>query len=184
MNTSRLLYRSRQFWQAITTRSSRDDTDLVSSILSPSQIELFTLMQKSEQAHSLRVLKELRNRGHENIDLQTAALLHDVGKAQAPLRLWERVLVVTVKAFCPNYVKKWGSARTEDSLTEPGWRRVFVVAEQHPAWGADLASRCGSSPIAVSLIARHQDQLPPAHINESSGEDSLLQKLQAVDDIN
>lgn len=184
MNTSRLVYRSRQFWQAISTRSSRDDADLVSSILSASQIELFNLMQKNEQAHSLRVLKELRNRGDENIDLQTAALLHDVGKVRAPLGLWERVLIVIVKAFCPDCVKEWGSARTEDSLTGLGWRRTFVVAEQHPVWGADLASQCGSSPIAVSLIARHQDQLPSSHISESSGEDSLLRKLQAVDDIN
>jgi len=184
MNTSRLLYRSRQFWQAITTRSSPDDMDLVSSLLSPSQIELFNRMQKSEQAHSLRVLKELRNRGDENIDLQTAALLHDVGKVQAPLRLWERVLIVIVKAFCPDCVKKWASAPTGDSLKGLGWRRAFVVAEQHPVWGADLASQCGTSPIAVSLIARHQEQLPPVDINESSEEDCLLRKLQAVDDIN
>ena len=184
MNTSRLIYRSRQFWQAITTRSSRDDTDLVSSILSPSQIELFNLMQKSEQVHSLRVLKELRNRGAENRDLQTAALLHDVGKVRAPLRLWERVLIVIVKAFCPDCVKKWGSIPDGDTLNGLGWRRAFVVAEQHPVWGAVLASQCGTSPMAASLIARHQDQLPPSHISESSEEDSLLRKLQAVDDIN
>ncbi|MBE9475352.1 MAG: HD domain-containing protein, partial [Chloroflexi bacterium] len=116
MNTSRLIYRSRQFWQAITTRSTQDDTDLVSSILSPSQIELFNQMQKSEQVHSLRVLSELRNRGAENRDLQTAALLHDVGKVRAPLRLWERVLIVIVKAFCPDCVKKWGSIPDGDTL--------------------------------------------------------------------
>jgi hypothetical protein len=184
MNTSRLLYRSRQFLQAITTRSSKDDIDLVSSILSPSQIDLFHLMQKSEQAHSLRVLTELRYRGDENLDLQTAALLHDVGKIQAPLRIWERVLIVIVKAFCPDYVKKWGSTPTGDSLTMLGWRRAFIVAEQHPAWGADLASQNGTSHMAVSIIARHQEQLPPLDNNENSEEDRLLRKLQAVDDIN
>jgi len=141
-------------------------------------------MQKNEQAHSLRVLKELRNRREENIDLQTAALLHDVGKIQAPLRLWERILIVIVKAFCPNCVKKWSSAPTGGSLTRFGWRRAFIVAEQHPAWGADLASQYGTSPMAVSLIARHQEQLPPVDNNESSEEDWLLRKLQAVDDIN
>jgi hypothetical protein len=184
MNTSRLLYRSRQFWQAITTRSSRDDMDLVSSILSPPQVELFHLMQKSEQVHSLRILKELRYRGDEHLDLLTAALLHDVGKVKAPLRLWERVLIVIVKALCPDCVKKWGSAPIEDSLTEFGWKRAFVVAEQHPAWGADLASQCDTSPIAVSLIARHQEQLPPVGIIAGTEEDCLLRKLQAVDDIN
>jgi hypothetical protein len=179
MNTSRLLYRSRQFWQAIGTRTAQEDLELASSLLSPSQLELFQQMHKSEQAHSLRVFKELRNRGEENTDLQTAALLHDVGKVRAPLRLWERVLVVIVRAFCADCVHSWGSAPVGDTLKGLGWRRAFVVAEQHPAWGADLASQCGTSELAVSLIARHQEQLPQS---ENSMEDSLLRRLQAVDD--
>jgi hypothetical protein len=62
-----------------------------------------------------------------------------------------------------------------------GWRRAFIVAEQHPIWGADLAAECGTSQLAVSLIARHQEQIPP---EASSMEDILLRKLQAVDDNN
>ena len=179
MNTSRLIYRSRQFWKAIGTRTSQEDLELASSLLSLSQFKLFRQMHKSEQAHSVRVLKALKDRGEENIDLQTAALLHDVGKVRVPLRLWERVLVVMVRAFCPVCVNKWGSSPVGDSLKGLGWRRAFVVAEQHPVWGAELASQCGTSELAVSLIARHQEQLPR---NESSVEDSLLRKLQAVDD--
>jgi hypothetical protein len=181
MSSSRLLYRSRQFWQTIRTRSSREDLELASSLLTPSQFELFQRMHVSEQAHSLRVLREVRNQGGLNTDLQTAALLHDVGKIRAPLRLWERVLVVVVRAFCPDCVHRWGSMDAGDSLDGLGWRRAFVVAEQHPAWGADLASQCGVSELAVSLIARHQEQLPPSADNEGSVEDSLLYKLQAVD---
>ena len=181
MSNSRLLYRSRQFWQAISTRSSREDLELASSLLTPSQFELFQQMHKSEQAHSLRVLREVRNQGELNNDLQTAALLHDVGKIRAPLRLWERVLVVVVRAFCPDCVHKWGSTNGDDSLEGLGWRRAFVVAEVHPAWGADLASQHGVSELAVSLIARHQEQLPPSADHENSVEDSLLRKLQAVD---
>ena len=179
MNTSRLIYRSRQFWQAIGTRISQEDLGLASSILSPPQLELFQQMQQSEQAHSLIVLKALRDQGEENIDLQTAALLHDVGKVRAQLRLWERVLVVVVRAFCLVCVQKWGSAPAGDNLKGLGWRRAFVVAEQHPAWGAELASQCGTSQLAVSLIARHQERLPE---NENSMENGLLRKLQAVDD--
>lgn len=184
MNTSRLVYRSRQFWQAITTRSTRDGKELIASILTPSQIELFNLMQESEQAHSLTVLKELRKRGDENIDLQAAALLHDVGKVRAPLRLWERVLVVIVNAFCPQCVQKWGSIPDGDTLNGLGWRRAFVVAEQHPLWGADLVSQTGASALVVSLIARHQEKIPPAQDSGDSMEDALLRKLQMVDDNN
>jgi len=181
MSNSRLLYRSRQFWQAISTRSSGEDLELASSLLTQSQFELFQQMHKSEQAHSLRVLREVKNQGGVNTDLQTAALLHDVGKIRAPLRVWERVLVVVVRAFCPDCVHRWGSTNVGDPHQGLGWRRAFVVAEQHPAWGADLASQHGVSDLAVSLIARHQEQLPPVADNESTVEDSLLYKLQAVD---
>lgn len=183
MNASRLIYRSRQFWQTITARSSPDDMDLVSSVLSSSQFELFQLMQRSEQIHSIRVLKSLKKMGHENTDLQTAALLHDVGKIRAPLRSWERALIVIVKALCPDCVRKWGAVPNEDALSSPGWRRAFIVAEQHPAWGADLASQCGTSEMAVSLIARHQEQLQLDIANESSEEDRLLLMLQEADNI-
>ncbi|UCF26747.1 MAG: HD domain-containing protein [Chloroflexota bacterium] len=181
MSTSRLVYRTRQFWQAISTRASREDMELASTILSSSEFELFQQMHKSEQAHSLRVLRGLINQGEENPDLHTAALLHDVGKILAPLRVWERVMVVLVKAFCPGCLQKWGTTYGEDSPEELGWRRAFIVSEQHPAWGADLASQSGVSELAVSLIARHQEQLPLAKVNQDSVEDNLLYKLQAVD---
>lgn len=181
MNTSRLLYRSRQFWQAIIARSSPEDLDLVSSILSPAQLALFNQMQPSEQAHSLSVSRELSHQGEENTDLHTAALLHDVGKIRAPLRLWERVLIVLVNAICPDCIHRWGDVPTEEGLGELGWRRAFVAAEQHPRWGADLAAQCDTSALAVALIARHQEKIIPSQFAGSSLEDSLLLKLQSID---
>lgn len=179
MNSSRILYRSRQFWRAISTGPSQGDLDLVSSILTDSQIDLFRRMQPGEQAHSIQVLKELRYQGVENPDLLTAALLHDIGKTRMPLRVWERVLIVIVRAVCENCVHKWGSSNEVNLQNGGGWRRAFIVAEQHPAWGAELAAGCGTSPLAVSLIARHQERINP----EASGEEEvLLRKLQAVDD--
>lgn len=178
MNTSRLFYRTRQFWQAISTRSSQVDLELITSILTPSQMSLFNQMQASEQVHSLMVFRILTSQEEQNTDLLVAALLHDVGKIRAPLRLWERVLIVLVRVICPGCIHKWGSAPSEGSL---GWRRTFVVAEQHPQWGAELAAQCGTSALAVELISRHQEQLTPSQGSGSSMEDSLLRKLQAVD---
>jgi putative nucleotidyltransferase with HDIG domain len=179
MNSSRILYRSRQFWRAISTGPSQGEIDLVSSILTDTQIELFLRMQPSEQAHSIQVMNALRDQGEENPDLLTAALLHDIGKTCTPLRVWERVLIVIVRAVCENCVHKWGSSNEANLQDGPGWRRAFIVAEQHPAWGAELAARCGTSSLAVSLIARHQERVDP----EAGGEEEvLLRKLQAVDD--
>jgi response regulator RpfG family c-di-GMP phosphodiesterase len=84
MNTSRLIYRSRQFWKAIKSQSSQEDLELVTSILAPLQLRLFQRMQPSEQAHSIRIVRELMIQGVENSDLLTAALLHDVGKIRTP----------------------------------------------------------------------------------------------------
>lgn len=181
MNTSRLVYRSRQFWQALTTRPSEVDKELVASILDPGQVELFNLLQKSEQTHSIRVLKAVRKQGGDNIDLQAAAMLHDIGKVKEPLRLWERILIVITNAICPACVKEWGAAQGEVPSAMPGWQRAFVVAEQHPAWGAELASQCGASVMTVALIARHQEKLSPEGAGEDSEENRLLRILQAAD---
>jgi len=181
MNTSRLLYRTRQFWQAISTRSPEEDLELISSILTQPQLVLFQQMQASEQAHSQRVLRELITLGEKNADLQVAALLHDVGKTRAPLRLWERVLIVLVKSICPGCVLKWGQLLTGELISGMGWRRPFVVAVNHPRWGAELADQCGSSRMAVELIGRHQEHLNPSQEDGISLQDQLLLKLQAAD---
>lgn len=64
-----------------------------------------------------------------------------------------------------------------------GWRRAFVVSVQHPRWGAELADQCGTSPLAVELIARHQEHLNPPQVDRISLGDRLLLKLQAADGI-
>lgn len=181
MNASRFLYRSRQFWHAISNRTSQQDVELIKSVLTDPQIELFQRMQPSEQAHSLVVLNALLQQGEQNPDLLVAALLHDVGKSRAPLRIWERVMIVVVGAVCKGCLQKWGKMEHTEAEHIRGWRRAFIVAEQHPAWGADLAAACGTSPLATALIDRHQERLSSG---ANTQEDILLSKLQAVDDLN
>ena len=131
-------------------------------------------MQPNEQAHSLHIFRQLLAEGEESRDLLTAALLHDVGKSRFPLHLWERVLVVLGHTLAPSWVERWGEG-------EPyGWRRPFVVAVKHPIWGAELASEAGASPLAVSLIRRHQ---APSHKADPL-EDGLLEILQRADNKN
>jgi putative nucleotidyltransferase with HDIG domain len=179
MNGSRLIYRSRQFWQAFSSHAALQDDELLKSILSEDQIELFRRMQKNEQVHSLLVLEALIKQGEQDPDLLSAALLHDVGKSRMPLRIWERVIIVIVHFICRDCVYRWGSINAELPQPNFGWRKAFMVAVQHPKWGAEMAASSGVSPRAVALIARHQDKISP---KPGSREDELLQKLQAVDD--
>lgn len=166
-------YRVRQFWLALFAAPTDQDLKLVQEILSPSLTELFLQMQPGEQAHSLQVLRRLMALGETNPDLLVAALLHDVGKSLYPLHIWDRVLIVIARALIPQQAARWGCG------APTGWKKTFVVAQQHPRWGAELAAKHAASPLAVRLILRHQDPLTSEPV---SLEDRLLRQLQSVDD--
>ena len=209
MNASRIFYRTRQFWQALGANLSPEDLDLVREVLAPSQRRLFEQLQMSEKVHSMKVLRALLDQGENHPDLLVAALLHDVGKSRFPLNMWDRILIVLGKAFFPQSAKRWGSepasalesihsADRRGLLAEAShnpdhrglptetfsniWLRPFIIAERHPAWGAEMAAQVGASPLAVALIRRHQDKLDPDLGGNSGMEGYLLRKLQAVDD--
>ena len=172
----RLRYRARQFWQDLVTRPRPGGLVKVEALLSPSQMVLFAGMQPSEQAHALRMLDALQTQGETDSDLLMAALLHDAGKQRCPLHLWERVVIVLVQAVSPSLVRSWGEPPAGSCR---GWRKPFSVAAQHAEWGAALALEAGASPLAAALIRRHP---LPAPADSTLWEDSLLRRLQAVDD--
>jgi putative nucleotidyltransferase with HDIG domain len=174
MKISQALYRTRQFWLAWRAQSLTEaDSAPAHSILTADQLEMFLRLQPSEQIHALRVLQTIQAQGENDPNLQTAALLHDVGKARAPLKIWERVVIVLGKGLFPKWYKIWGEGQPQ------GWKRPFVVAEQHAAWGAEMASKVGTSPLAVSLIRRHQS--PDNSPTSDPYENHLLKILQAAD---
>jgi len=138
-------------------------------------VALFFRMSDSDQSHSVRVFQTLVDQGEEGDDLLRAALLHDVGKSLHPLRAWERSLVVVTNRILPNQVLKWGQ-------DEPyGWRKPFVVALQHPEWGAALVQEEGGSETLVTLIRYHQEHAPP---NIGKDVQELLERLQTADGMN
>lgn len=175
-----LLYRVSQFWHALGAVPSPTELDLAQAALTPPLMEIFLQMQPGEQAHSLRLLQALQRQGQHHPDLMTAALLHDAGKSLYPLHLWERVLIVLVRTFLPAAAYRWGQDTPKNGKL-PWLLKPFIVAEQHPAWGAALAQRAGASPLAVALIRRHQDLLQG---NPHTEEDRLLLALQRLDNQN
>src|SRR5512140_1672868 len=103
-----MVARLRQGLRALFAWASRVDYDLASCYLSPSQLALFRRMRRSEQLHSLNVLRTLQGRGYDDPHLMVAALLHDVGKSRAAFHLWDRVVVVLVRAVAPQVARQWG----------------------------------------------------------------------------
>jgi hypothetical protein len=168
----RILYRSRQFWQALSASPAPEELALARTYLSPPLLAIFNQMDPSEQTHSLRIARQLIEQGKTHPDLLAAALLHDSGKSHHPLRIWERVMIVLGKALLPAQAKQWGHGRLDS------WKRAFVVAEQHSEWGAQMAAEAGASSLTVALIRCHQRPLDrPA----ASLEDRLLLRLQELD---
>jgi len=170
---SRLAYRSRQFWNALSNSRTRIASESLLSHLTPVQLILFRRLQPSEQAHAYHLFKHLQNNGQTNPDLLTAALLHDVGKILYPLSTLDRVITVLGKRFFRSVAQGWSNG------SPSGLRRPFVVAEQHAAWGAQLVSQAGASTKTVELIRHHHD--PPA-VGADAHTDPLLAALQAADD--
>lgn len=173
MTTVRIIYRTHQFLNAMGSAPQVADLALVESILTPPLLALFLQLKGNEQAHGLRVLKRLSEAGHTHPDLQIAALLHDVGKSRFSLSLGGRILIVLAHHLAPKSVKAWGDCEPK------GWKQVFVIAEKHPAWGAEMVRQAGASPLVVNLILHHQDHVHNDHI--SSIESRLLRLLQSAD---
>jgi len=167
---SHLAYRTHQFWSALAGPHLRVDPKVLLSDLTPAQIALFYRMQASEQAHGYQVFRRLQSAGQTDPDLLAAALLHDAGKILYPPTVLDRVVVVIGYHFFRRGAVSWSKG------TPAGFRRPFVIAAHHPAWGADLARQAGASPRTVDLIRRHHDP--------SATNDPLLATLQAADDIN
>jgi hypothetical protein len=166
------LYRTRQALRALTAFLRPPDYETVGAVLSPELTALFRRMRRSEQHHSLQVMRTLREAGHDHPDLLTAALLHDVGKSRCPFSFFDRVWVVLAAATVPERAKRWGEGEAR------GFRRPFVIRAKHPAWSAEDIAAAGGSALACALARRHQDRLETI----SGQEDRLLALLQAADD--
>jgi len=162
----RVRYRVAQFFTTFWTSFRPVDVAYAARYLDPALLRLFRRMSRAEQHHGIAICRTLEARGHSDPDLLVAALLHDVGKIQAPPRLWDRVVAVLGEHFAPQRAAHWGKGEPR------GLRRGFVVRRMHAEWGAALAEQAGATPHAVALIRYHHD---PA------GDDVELAALQASD---
>jgi len=200
------LYRAFQFFAAVKAalppwaggvkgELTTTDRALLASILTnSSQQRLFDRMPPNDRRHAIAVARTLREAGHSQPALLQAALLHDAGKSMGQPIL-HRVLIVLFEAFWPAALQRLSTLGSSDAGTHnspftihnslinniPFWRRPFVIHAQHPAIGAAWAEAVDCEPLAIALIARHQDQLtgPP-----TNAIDELLAALQWADDLN
>lgn len=167
-------YRAGQFLRALTARVPEEEMEQAMHMLTPAAQALFRRQAIQDQRHALAVCRALREAGHTNPHLLTAALLHDAGKAAVRLPAWQRALVVLMGRFAPRLLARLSRGAPR------GWNRPFVVHARHAEVGAGWARQAGCSPLAVTLIRRHQDRSGRCQ----SEQDRLLSALQAADDKN
>ncbi|MCE2488392.1 MAG: hypothetical protein J4G17_00255 [Anaerolineae bacterium] len=160
--------RLRQGLHALMAFAQPIDRAQVARHLSPELQQCFGRLRRSEQLHSLRVLRALQAEGEVTPDLAVAALLHDVGKTRWPFPLWQRVLVVLLPRLAPALAGRLARGSETDPLARP-----FLLSEQHPAWGAQLARAAGASERATWLIGQHAGD---------AGDDFDLARLRAADE--
>jgi len=170
-----LLYRARQFFQSLFCKPQPGELEEIEAILPERLYHLFLELPAADQCHSYRVFQTLVASGENNQDLLSAALLHDVGKSRYRLNIIERILIVFAEHADPERMRHWGQGAPR------GWKRAFVIAIQHPSWGADMVSSAGGSKILVRLIQNHH-----THPATPTGDHfaALLARLKQADSIN
>lgn len=169
-------YRIRQGLRALTAFARTPDYGLAARYLSPPLMDVFRSMRRSEQLHSLNVLRTLLHAGDTPPALAVAALLHDSGKSRFPLAVWQKTYAVIVRRVAPRLFDRLSHGDPRRRLIRP-----FVVYARHPAWSADLMTAAGADAAATWLAAHHQDD---RHQWQSHDLFYLLERLQQADDAN
>jgi hypothetical protein len=171
---ARPFYRLKQAWFALSAPLRPVDMAAVEGVLSPELCALFRRMRRSEQQHSIRVMRTLCQRGHNDPALLTAALLHDVGKSRYAFGFGGRVAVVAVKRLAPRLYHTLSHAPPQ------GVARPFAISQQHPAWSAEDMHAAGASELACWLARHHAEPVGTPYTSR----ERLLAALQAADDVN
>lgn len=165
MAIARAAYRLRQFLGSLRPRVSAGERAELAPLLNAAEQRLFDSMTLRDQRHGLDVYCTLRRQGHQDPDLLTAALLHDLGKGR--ISLWHRVAYVLLSAAVPMLLRRLAA---EEGA---GWRQALWRCLHHPERGADMAATAGSTPEVVRLIRLQE--------TDDTG-DSRLRLLRAADE--
>ncbi|NIR38405.1 MAG: HD domain-containing protein [Actinobacteria bacterium] len=144
---------------------SEPDRAWVESVLSEEEYGLWSRMYGPDRRHSAAVAREVERRlGHEaSSPVLAAALLHDVGKIDADLRTWGRVVATLSAAVAgPDTARLW--------IRGSGFTRRVGLYLHHPEIGADMLELAGSDPLTVAWAEEHhkprEEWTVPPHIAE------------------
>lgn len=129
-------------------RLSVDEAAWVASHLEPSEAELWDRMTRADRRHAVAVARRAEATLGDDATrpVMAAALLHDVGKVEAGLGTYGRVMAtLSAKVAGRDMAEAWSQTR--------GMTRRIGLYLRHEELGADLLRLAGSDPRTVALVA-------------------------------
>lgn len=144
----------------------------VEDVLSEAEYRLWARQYGPDRRHTVEVARGVeRHLGHEATKpVLAAALLHDIGKIDADLRTWGRVVAtMSAKVAGPDTARLW--------IKSTGFTRKVGLYLHHPEIGADLLEMAGSDPLTIAWAEEHHK---PA--DQWTVERHIADVLHAVDD--
>jgi hypothetical protein len=150
------------------------DREWVEGQLLPTELELWQRLPGPDRRHSAAVARRVEATLGDQATraVLAAALLHDVGKLDAHLRTYGRVIATLAGAVVghdESVIRQW-------SVTTGFTRRVGLYL-LHAELGADLLAVAGSDPLTVAWAREHH--LPP---DEWTVDPDLALALHDADD--
>ena len=107
-----MLYRVKQFMLGIYSYFQHDDINFIDKYLNKVEKQLFMKLKKSDRMHSLRVCRECIFLGKKYDDfneykMAKCALLHDIGKSEISLNIFEKGIVVILNKVTKGRILKY-----------------------------------------------------------------------------
>ena len=126
------------------------DRAWVETVLSEHEYRLWARQYGPDRRHTVAVAREVERRlGNEATPpVLAAALLHDIGKIDADLGTWGRVVAtMSAKVAGRDTARLW--------IKSTGFTRKVGLYLHHPEIGADLLEMAGSDPLTVAWAEEH-----------------------------
>lgn len=129
-----MLYRVKQFFKALWAKVTTDDKKFVNNYLSEDESKLFYSLPVYEQAHSIRVARDVLQNSRMSSEKQRvivrAALLHDIGKLAGGLGIITKSLMVLLDKSMPGFIRHFSKLKMVDTYyNHPEKAFLFIKDE-------------------------------------------------------
>jgi hypothetical protein len=144
---------AKRFFGSLLPRGPKPvDASWAESVLTSGERELWQRMSRTDRRHAVGVARRVEaDLGQEATrPVLAAALLHDVGKLDAGLGVYGRVIATLSGAVVrhdPEVIRDWTRTR--------GFTRRVGLYLQHPRLGGDMLALANSDPLTVAWTREH-----------------------------